>query len=286
MVVSSPRIVLDACTGKGFSIMLKKLVIAAAAVVVGLVLLRTTTMGSLAQVWWKNAGNWVQRQVPPETKIEQLKLEVGKIDKDITKAINQLVVVEVGYEKLQQETENLKARQVQRKKDMTVLSEALEAGSKQVSLNSQTYNSDTAQRMLDRAVAEFRTGREALKVKEELLKNKQEQRDLADQRIKEIQGRKAELVELVGKLETQLELVKLKKTQSRIEISDSQVSKCDRLAEDIKTLLAEETKRAEKYQRYGLVTSTAPTVKEEKSRAESIKAAREVLAEEGVAGDK
>jgi len=266
--------------------MLKKLVIAAAAVVVGLFLLRTTTMGSLAQVWWKDAGNWCSRQVPPETKLKQLKLEVGKIDGDIVKAVNQLVPVEVAHDELKKAIDALKARQVQRKKDMAVLSEALGAGSTQVSLNEQTYSSDNAQRMLDRYVAEFKTGREALKVKEELLKNKKEQMEFADQRIQELKDRKAQMVELVGKLEAQLELVKLRKTQSRIEVSDSHVTKCDQLAEDIQRLLAEETKRAEKYQRYGLVPSTAPTVKEEKSRAESIKAAREVLAEEGVAGDK
>jgi len=260
--------------------MLKKLLIAAAAIVVGLVIVKKTDMGSLMQVWWKDAGSWCSRQVPPETRIEQLKIEVSKIDRDIKKAVNQLVGVEVAHDELKKEIEALKDRQAQRKKEMTTLSEGLENGNTRVSLNTQSYSADTAQKMLDRFVAEYKTGREALKAKEELLRNKQEQLDLADQRIKGIQGRKAELEELVGKLEAQLELVKLKKTQNRIEVNDSQVSKCDQLAEDIKRMLNEETKRAEKYARYGLVTSTPSVVKEEKSKADSIKAARAALAEE------
>jgi len=264
--------------------MLKKLLIAAAAIVVGLLIVKKTTMGSLVQVWWKDTGNWVSKQVPPETRIDQLKIEVSKIDQDIKRAVNQLVLVEVDHDKLRKEIDDLKVRQTQRKKEMTALSEGLEAGKTRVSLNTQSYPADTAQQMLDRYVAEYKTGREALKAKEELLRNKQEQLDLADQRIKSIQGRKSELVELVGKLEAQLELVKLKKSQNRIEVSDSQVSKCDQLAEDIKKMLDEETKRAEKYARYGLTTSTPNVVKEGQSKAESIRAARAAL-EEDKAGE-
>lgn len=267
--------------------MLKKLVIAAAAVVVGLLIVKKTHVGSLMQVWWKDTSCWVTRQVPPETRIKQLKIEVDRIDGDIKHAVNQMVKQEVARDELRQEIEGLKKRQDQRKKDVKVLKDGLEQGSTKVSLNGHTYGETSAQFRLDGLVAEFKTGAEALKVKQELLKSKDEQLDLADQRITRIRQKKGELSELVVKMESQLELLRLKQVDnSAIEVNDTQVNKADLLAQDIKRMLAEEEKKAEKYARYGLTVTAPRTETEDRTRAESIKAAKEVLADEEVAGNK
>jgi chromosome segregation ATPase len=264
--------------------MFKKLVIAAAAVVVGLVILNKTDLGSLIQVWWKDAVTVVQKQVPPETRIKQLRMEIGKIDNDIKNAVDKLVTHEVAFEKLKDNVEGLKARQKQRKEEMTALIDALEQENSRVSFKGQNLTAEAGQNKLDALRAEFEIGRESLKVKDQLLKNKGDQLDLAVQAINKIKDKKVELTTLVEKLEAQLELVRIKQLDNKIEVNGSQVSKCEQLSEQLKQMISEEEKRADKYAQFGLTTDapTRPTT-ESRSRAESIKAAKATLA--GVAGD-
>jgi len=268
--------------------MVKKLLIAVAAVVVGLVIVKKTDVGSLVQVWWKDAGGWCSRQVTPETRIKQLKLEIGKIDNDIRHATNSLVKQEVAYRELKGDVEGLKAVQDQREKEVRALADALEANSTKVVFNNQTYSPDVAQIRLQSLSLAFKTGRQTLTQKEANLKVKTEQLELADQRIKRIQSKKEELTTLVAQMEAQLENLRLKQVdRGSITVNDTQVSKCENLARNLKSMLAEEEIKAEKYARYGLLPSTTEPARETNaSRAETIKAARAVLADDGkVAGE-
>lgn len=271
--------------------MLKKLVIAAVAVAVGLVILRKTDLGSLMQVWWKDAVSVAQKQIPPETRIKQLRMEIGKIDGDIKSSVDKLVTQEVAYEKLKENVEALKIRQKQHKEDLTTLIGSLEQVSTRVHFKGQNLTVEAAQNKLDALRTEFEIGKESLKVKEQLLKNKQDQLDYAVQRINKIKDKKGELATLVEKLEAQLELVRIKQLDNNIEVNDSQVSKCEVLSEKLKDLITEESKKAEKYAQFGLKTvGSNQTSKDPRSREESIKAAKAALAEEiavpqQVAGD-
>lgn len=268
--------------------MLKKLVIAAAAVVVGLVVLRWTDLGSLVQVWWKDAVTCCQRQIPPETRIKQLRMEIGKIDGDIKSAVDKLVTQEVAYDGLKKDVEKLKAAQKQRKEDMVALISALEQDNTRVSFKKESLTAEAGQNRLDTLRATFEIGKESLKAKEVLLKTKSEQLELANQRIHKIKDKKVELTTLVEKLEAQLELVRIKQMDNKIEVNDSQVSKCEVLSERLKQMIGEEERRAEKYAEFGLTTDApSRTAKDQRSKAESLKAARAALAEDGdkVAGD-
>ena len=260
--------------------MLKKLLITAAAVMVGLLIVRKTQVGSLLQVWCKDATHWASRQVSPETRIKQLKIEVEKIDRDIKKAADQLIVVEVDRRNLKSDLDGLRAKQNQRKGEMTALISGLEKPNSPVSFNEQVYSPDSAQRRLDGLTAEYEIGQKALKAKEELLRNKDALYDTTDQRILKIRAKKEELQALVGQLETQLELLRLKQMETQIPVSDSQASTADALGQDIKQMFAEESIRAETYRRYGLSPVNTKPAKEEKTKAESLKAAREALANE------
>jgi len=56
--------------------MCKKLLIAALAVVVGVGVVSSTRLGSHIRLWWNKAGDSISRQIPPETEIERLKMEL------------------------------------------------------------------------------------------------------------------------------------------------------------------------------------------------------------------
>lgn len=260
--------------------MLKKLLIAAAAVVVGLLIVKKS---SLVQVWLKDATSWCSSQVSPETRIKQLQLEIGKIDNDIRSAANSLIKQEVAYRELKADTDGLRARQDQTKKDMLTLIEALETNSKQVSFQGQSYSSEVAQIKLEGLQAKYENDKKTLKLKEQNLKVKTEQLELADQRIKKIQSKKEELTTLVTQLEAQLANLRLKQVDNNVQVSDSQVSKCENLARNLKNMLAEEEIKVEKYARYGLLptaTEQAGTAEKQRTTKETIKAARAALTDE------
>jgi hypothetical protein len=52
--------------------MCKKLCLATGALIVGLVVITFTGLGTLAQVKWHDASRWMEKQVPPETQLKQL----------------------------------------------------------------------------------------------------------------------------------------------------------------------------------------------------------------------
>lgn len=264
--------------------MIKKLMLASIVAVIGLVALRSTHVGSLVQVWAKDATHWASRQVSPETRLKQLRLEIEKIDTDIRKAADKLITVELDRKELKADLDALKGRQAARKTEMTALIDGLEKSPTRVSIQDQTYSAESAQRKLDGLRAEFEVTKQALKNKEELLRNKEALYETTDKRILQIRNKKEELSALVNQLETQLELVRLKQAENHIHVSDSHASKADNLAQDIQRMLNEESIRSQTYARYGLPGKVVKPIKEEKTRAETIRAAREALASEDVDG--
>ncbi len=175
--------------------MLKKLVIAAAAVVVGLVIVKKTDLGSLLHVWWKDAGGWCSRQVPLETRVKQLKLEIGKIDDDIKSAINQSVRIEVEHDKLKADVAGLKAKQEQRAQEMKDLKETLRLTSSPAQKDSNTLSSLTRQ---------YNTGKAELANREKRLADLAEQIELADEQITKLKNKKDELLARASKQESDL----------------------------------------------------------------------------------
>jgi chromosome segregation ATPase len=262
--------------------MLKKLVIAAAAVVVGLVVLKKTDLGSLMQVWWKDATACAARQVSPETRIKQCKMEIAKIDDDIKVARNNLIQHALAHRDLKEAVETLKTEQIQRKADMKVLIEGLEKEKTRVAFKGDDMSTERAQVKLDSLRGQYEAGKEALKVREQLLKSKTEQVELLKQRITKIKDKQGELTDVVAKLEAQLELVRLKQLdKGTLEVNDSKVSECVQLTKNLRKMIAEEELKADLNAELGLTPGNLDTAKDKgPSRSETLKAAKAALGEE------
>jgi hypothetical protein len=265
--------------------MLKKLVIAAVAVVIGLVVVKKTQLGTLMKVWWRDAVACVDRQVPPETRIKQLQLEIAKIDDSIRSAVDKKIDMMQTCKQLSDDVEALKQKQEARRNDMKALLEGLETVSTRVTFKGESLRPEAAQEKLDSIRAQFENGKVTLKNKEQVLRQKQEQLDVATRKIDKIKDAKMELTALVAKLETELELLRLKQVENgTVEVDDSQVSKCFELSDNLKKQIAKETLTLQEYEKYGLTPKPAVVEKEpQRSKAESIKAARQALNE--TAGD-
>jgi len=258
--------------------MCKKLVIAAVAILVGTAVVKHTTIGSLVQVWWHDAKQAVERQVPPEVQIKQLAVEVSKIDADIKRNLSKLAQQEVEVQATDDALASLKDTQATLKAEIAALTKGLEnADSEKVSINSKNWAVARATKQLDAKVTKYERTKSEIASKEKLLANRREALEAAHARIQEMSTQKEQLRDTVANLQTRLEVAKLNATKSHtnIEFDDSQVARCNQLANDISNRLNRDEKEGELLLQYGY-GKAQPKAEETKPVADVLKAARRI----------
>jgi len=258
--------------------MCKKVLIAAVAVVVGLFLVKKTELGSLMKVWWKDARVSLERQVPPEVQIKQLKEEIEQIDKDIQKNLGRLARQEYDHEALETQVAALRARQEERKTEIrAMMGKVKEAGTERITFNNRKYRPSELTRKLESTVSLYESKKEQLKGLENLLQSKQRTLEVSRQRINEIFTQKEELSTLVAKLETQVEVLKLKQTESTVQLDDSHLGRCKDLVRKIERRLGEEEKLISLQAEYGYGKRPHVFDKETRPAADVLKDAEKAI---------
>ena len=197
--------------------MCKKLCLAVGAVIVGLVVITFTGLGTLAQVKWHQAQQWMDSKVSPETKLQELKAEQIKIDKDIKKHLGTLAAMEVEYERLDANLTAKKEAQAKLREEIAAMNKALDSNDQYVQYNGKKYRPS----------------------------------ELAHQRIRAMREQKEELRVTIAKLEARIEALKVKQVDCPFDVDDSQVNKCKALADKLDEQISKEEKKAELYATYG-----------------------------------
>jgi chromosome segregation ATPase len=258
--------------------MCKKLVLAAAAILIGTAVVKHTSIGSLVQVWWHDAKQAVERQVPLEVQIRQLAVEVGKIDADIKKNLSRLAHQEVETQKLEEDVVALKDNQAALKAEITAMTKGLESNAELVSLGTKNVRAGTLARQLDGAVARYERTKAEVKTKEKLLGSKKEALEAAHARIGEMHSQKEQLRTTIADLETRLQLARLEATRKNagIEFDDSQVARCKQLANQIRDRLSEQEAEQRLDVQYGY-GNPIPKFDETKPTVDVLKAAKKAL---------
>jgi septal ring factor EnvC (AmiA/AmiB activator) len=262
--------------------MIRKLLVGAVILVVGILILRKTWVGNTVQAWWDEAREEAESKVPPEQRIKQLRKEIGKIDGEVKKVVNSLIKMEVARNDLRDEVARLEKAKTARMSEVESMKTALEGAANTVIYQKQSYRPAVFQDKLDQAIAQLKTTKDTLRLRQQALQSKEESLSTLDRRISAMRGKKIELTALADKLETKLEELRLKQLENRIEVDDSKVSECEALYTKIKRGLEEEEMKAEKYSHYGLTTKVSAPDKDRKPVSETLKNAREALEDEDV----
>jgi chromosome segregation ATPase len=261
--------------------MCKKLLIAAVALVVGLSVVKHTSLGSLIQVWWKDARASVEKQIPPEVQIKQLGVEIDKIDKDIKKNLSNLAAQEVDCQMLEEKVNALRASQKQVREDVSAMEKLLDAPrTERVSFNGVAYATSDLSRKLDNAVSTYTNRKAELKAKEQLLADKKRTLEAAKQRINAMSKEKDQLRHTVAELETWLETLRLKQMEAKVDLDDSQVGKCNALVAKIKERLRRNEVEAKLQAEYGYRAVSPILDREPRTTEEVLKSARKILQED------
>jgi chromosome segregation ATPase len=256
--------------------MLKKMLIAAVAVVAGLVVLTKVTKIS-PMVWFGDCCRTARHLVPPEVQLKQLNHEIDNIDKDIKKNIGRLARMEVDVKMFEEQLDGKRERQAKLRADIRDMQKSLQAQTEKVAFRGHKVSSSSLTNRLDIAVTEFTSLKEQVKVQEELLANKKRTLEVAHNRITEMRNEQEKLRLLATKLATHLELVRMKQVQSQEVVFDnSALDNAREIAKDVEVQLRTAETALKLQAQYGLAEKVAPE-KEGKSREEVLKAAQAAL---------
>jgi chromosome segregation ATPase len=253
--------------------------IAAVALVVGLSVVKHTSLGSLFQVWWKDARATVERQIPPEVQIRQLAVEIDKIDKDIKKNLGKLAAQEVECQMLEERVVALRTNQKQLRDDISAMEKLLDnPRTERVSFSGVTYRTPELTRKLESATSTYTNRKSELKAKEQLLADKKRTLEAAHQRISAMRDQKEALRVTVARLETRVETLRLKQMEQKVvDLDDSQVGRCNELAGKIEERLRKSEVEAKLQAEYGYRTPSPVLDREPKTTEEVLKSARQAL---------
>jgi chromosome segregation ATPase len=258
--------------------MFRKIAIAVGAVLLGLVIVCYTSLPSLAHVKWNETCAWLDRQVPIETKIKQLRLETDKIDNEIKANLSKLAKLEVETQNLEQQAVALREDQGKRRAEIAALTKDLEKKTQEVAIKKDTK---ALASQLDLLVNTYQAKDAKLKNMDQLLAAKRQTLEAAHQKISAMKDQRDEIRIAIAKLETRKELVDIKTQQSTVQFSDSKISECKRLLDDINNELSLREKEVELNQKYGIVDNkNTVTEKEATNVRKVLDNAKELLADE------
>jgi len=211
--------------------MLKKLLIAAVAVLVGTTVITSPTwLGSLVRTKLKNAKVWAQHQVPPETEIERLRNEVARLTTDSRQNFSNLAEETVAVDRLRQDVAALEANLAKKKQNILSLKEDLTSPEEYVVYGDRRYSKEQVKNQLKRDFDAYQAAEENLKAKRSLLEAKEAGLTAARDQLKAMQDTRQLLEDKLAKLDAELKRVRVAQTKSRFCFDDSALS---RIKEDV-----------------------------------------------------
>jgi hypothetical protein len=210
---------------KGFRIMCKKLLIAAVAVVVGLVLVKNTSVGSYARVWWKNARACASRQVPVETEIERLRDELSRIGEDSTSHYRAIAQEMVAVQNLKEKIADHEIKLEGWKKNIITLKDDLASGNQSVSYGGTRYSRESIKARLASEFEAFKASEEGLKAERKLLEARENNLAAAKDQVRAMQQTRRDLEVALARLEAEYKTVRVAQTRSKFHLDDSSLSR-------------------------------------------------------------
>lgn len=255
--------------------MLKKLLIAAVAVIAGLVVLNKVTKIS-PMVWLGDCCSSARKMVPPEVQLKQLNKEIAGIDKDIRKNIGRLAAMEEESTQFENHLQRQLARQSELKANLTAMRKSLENHSKQVVFNGDKVSASDLTRKLDRVTSEYVSLRETNKVYEKVLEQKKRTLESAHDQLTKMQHEKDRLILVSARLAAHLEAIKAQQMTAPVAFDDSAIARSHELANDIENRLNTAEREAKLLEKYGYKHANA-VLEDSKSREEVLKAAAKAL---------
>jgi chromosome segregation ATPase len=225
--------------------MLKKLLIAAVAVVVGLAVVHSTRLGSYFRLNWHKATAWAQKQVPLETEVERLREEVSRLGRDSKTHFNAIAEEMVGVEKLEADVGRSRAGLEKLERSIQTMRTDLKAGDEFITYGDTKYSRKQVESQLNRDWDTFKRAKSELKAKEEMLEARKGSLAKAREQLAAMQDVRRDMEVELTRLEAELKTVRLAQTRSKFHLDDSELSRVKEGIEALRTRINVERRALE-----------------------------------------
>jgi DNA repair exonuclease SbcCD ATPase subunit len=256
--------------------MCKKIGIAALAVVAGLFILNNTRLGSYGATAWSKVKRTAKAQVPLEFEIERVRQLVAQLVPDMKQNLTKIAEEIVAVENMREEIAVTKTNLNKQKDSVRAMTDELKSGNERIVFNNRTYSRSRIAEKLAADLKSCQRCEEEVKVKEQMLENREKALDTEREKLASMRQQKQELEVKISKLEADLKAVRLAQTKSNFAIDDSRLSQIKASLADIQNRLRVELKASELHGEF----ANDPVVKPEnkgKSTADVIKEAESYL---------
>jgi chromosome segregation ATPase len=217
--------------------MCKKLLIAAVAVLIGVVAVKGTRLGSYLKVWKREAATWAHKQVPPETEIARLRADIQSLSREDERLYDQVAKQLVDLDNREREVHKLQANLEQQEKRISDMVGLLKGSEKDEFLvyNGFRYPREDLQEQVRVDASGFKAAEESLKSKKAQLAAFRKTVEYNRKKLKELEQTRREMETELTRLETTLAEERLAQAQARgaIQVDDSHYA---RLREDMNGL--------------------------------------------------
>jgi chromosome segregation ATPase len=255
--------------------MFKKLLIAALAVFVGLSLLWGTRAGSYMRLNWTKAQDWAQAQVPPETEIERLRMELTRLGKEDDRYFDQVAKQKLSVAKLAKKVAADKTALTRMEGEIRSMREALAEDAEFIVFNGSRYPRKDVQEQVREDVRQFLADEEAVKADEDHLKELQKTLSLNEQKLKELGLARKKMSAKISTLEKELAQERRIQSQNQLTVDDSNYNRLNKEIDDLEGRIdVMKTKRELRGQSVRGPVRAAEEAKEEQNRLDKQAEAR------------
>jgi peptidoglycan hydrolase CwlO-like protein len=221
---------------KGFSIMCKKLLIAAIALAVGVGVVSGTRLGSHIRLKWHKAQQWAQQQVPLESEIERLKMEVANLSREDDRYYDRVAKQKIQVKQLSARIAKSNEELAVREARIKTLREALAQDNEFVVYNGERYSRQDAQTEVRLDATRFLADEKLLKQDKENLKILEQTLAANKSKLDGLALRRKEMEAQLLDLEKQLAQQRLLE-QTAMTVDDSRYNKVSKEIEEARERL-------------------------------------------------
>ncbi len=225
--------------------MFKKILIAGVAVVVGLMVVRHTQVGSHLKAFWKDGKNFVANAIPIENEIERMRGDIARLD-DLYKTQLQPYAVElVVVENLRKEIAEIEKKLETEKSNIDTMKNDLKTGAAKITYCDVTYPRARVEKDLDRRFSSYLTCEKGLDAKKDLLAAKEEKLGYAKNKLETMKTSRFLMDADLARLEAEYEGVKNAQATSELQLDDSEFSRIKTSMAQLQQRIQVEKKKCE-----------------------------------------
>jgi len=216
--------------------MCKKLLIAAIAIAVGVGVVSGTRLGSHIRLKWHKAQQWAQEQVPLESEIERLKMEVASLSREDDRYYDRVAKQKMQVEKLRIRIAKNQAELTSRETEIKALREVLAEGGEFVVFNGTRYSRKEAETDVRLEATRFLADEKIVKADQENLRILEETLAANKSKLDGLALKRKEMEATLLILERELAQQRLKE-QTSLTVDDSRYNRVSKQIEEARERL-------------------------------------------------